>query len=114
MCTQNLCFEKKIYQSFSTENIQFVQLKKSVYCMGMFSQYTPQCWAFSRALKTEKLIGPLFPGPRGAVDTNEWCIIHKQTLKGFQLQLFQHCENNSLFGLSGWLYLKHFLHVMTS
>ena len=30
--------------------------------------------AFTRALKFEKLKAPLFPGPRGAVDTNDWCI----------------------------------------
>ena len=37
---------------------------------------TPQCRAFSRALKTEMLNVPLFSGPRGAVDTNDWCIIN--------------------------------------
>ena len=38
----------------------------------------PQCWAFTRALKIEKLNAPLFPGPRGARDIgdiNDWCII---------------------------------------
>ena len=34
-----------------------------------------QCRAFSRALKTEKLKAPLFPGPIGAGTTNDWCII---------------------------------------
>ena len=34
----------------------------------------PQCRAFSRALKTEKLKAPLFPGPIGAGTTNDWCI----------------------------------------
>ena len=34
---------------------------------------SPQCRAFSRALKSEKLKAPLFPGPVGA--TNDWCII---------------------------------------
>ena len=34
-----------------------------------------QCGAFSRALKFEKLNAPLFPGPGGAGDANEWCII---------------------------------------
>ena len=33
----------------------------------------PQCRAFSRALKVEKLKAPLFPDPRGAGDTNDWC-----------------------------------------
>ena len=35
----------------------------------------PECRAFSGALKIEKLIAPLLPGPKGAVDTNDWCII---------------------------------------
>ena len=39
----------------------------------------PECRAFSRAfsraLKIEKLKAPLIPGPEGAVDTNDWCIM---------------------------------------
>ena len=35
---------------------------------------TPQGRAFSGALKNEKFKAPLFPGPRGAGDTNDWCI----------------------------------------
>ena len=31
------------------------------------------CRAFSRALKIEKLKAPLFPGPGGAGDANDWC-----------------------------------------
>ena len=34
----------------------------------------PQCKAFSRALEIEKLKAPLFRGPEGAGDTNDWCI----------------------------------------
>ena len=32
-CTHNLCFEQKLekYQNFSTENFQFLKLKKSLY-----------------------------------------------------------------------------------
>ena len=33
-----------------------------------------QCQAFSRALKIEKLKAPIFPGPGGAGDANDWCI----------------------------------------
>ena len=33
-----------------------------------------QCRAFSRALTIEKLKAPLFPGPGGARDANDWCI----------------------------------------
>ena len=36
---------------------------------------SPQFRAFSRALKTEKLKAPLFPGPVGAATTNDWCIM---------------------------------------
>ena len=33
--------------------------------------------AFSGALKIEKLKAPLIPSPKGAVDTNDWCIKHQ-------------------------------------
>ena len=33
-----------------------------------------QCRAFSGALEIGKLKAPLFRGPKGAVDSNEWCI----------------------------------------
>ena len=36
--------------------------------------------AFSRALKIEKLKAPLFPGPKGTVDTNDWCIRLKYSI----------------------------------
>ena len=39
----------------------------------------PQCRAFSRALEIEKFKAPLFRGPEGAGDTNDWCIIPKKT-----------------------------------
>ena len=32
---------------------------------------TPECRAFSGALKIEQLKAPLIPGPKGAVDTND-------------------------------------------
>ena len=35
---------------------------------------SPECRAFSGALKIEKLKAPLIPGPEGAVDTIDWCI----------------------------------------
>ena len=37
---------------------------------------SPQCRSFSRALKTEKLNAPLFPGSVGAGTTNDWCITY--------------------------------------
>ena len=33
----------------------------------------PQCRAFSTALEIETLKAPLFRGPEGARDTNDWC-----------------------------------------
>ena len=38
-----------------------------------------QCSDFTWALHMEKAISPLFPGPRGNVVANEWCIIAKNT-----------------------------------
>ena len=60
--------------------IQMVQviivnlLGAGAFCRGFTINVSPQCRAFSRALKTEKLKAPLFPGP-GAGTTNDWCII---------------------------------------
>ena len=36
--------------------------------------FAPECRAFSGALEIEKLKAPLIPGPKGAGDTNDWCI----------------------------------------
>ena len=45
---------------------------------GFTTNFARQCRAFSRAfsraLKIEKLKAPLFPGPGGAGDANDWCI----------------------------------------
>ena len=41
---------------------------------GFTTNLARQCRAFSRALKIEKLKAPLFPGPGGAGDANDWCI----------------------------------------
>ena len=45
---------------------------------GLFAGFTTnvalQCRAFSRALEIEKLKAPLFRCPKGAGDTNDWCI----------------------------------------
>ena len=41
---------------------------------GFTKTLARQCQAFSRALKFEKLKAPLFPGPGGAGDANDWCI----------------------------------------
>ena len=42
----------------------------------------PEFRAFSRALKIEKLKAPLIPGPEGAVNTNDWCIISPIDVRG--------------------------------
>ena len=34
--------------------------------------------SFTRVLKIEKLKAPLFPGPGGAGDANDWCIMPYQ------------------------------------
>ena len=48
----------------------------------------PQCRAFGRALKNETLKAPLTPGPEGAGDTIDCCIIHSVLLMGhFQTML---------------------------
>ena len=41
---------------------------------GFTKTLARQCRAFSRGLKIEKLKAPLFPGPGGAGDANDWCI----------------------------------------
>ena len=45
------------------------------FCRDFTTIFVPECRAFSGALKIEKLKAPLIPGPEGAVDTNDWCII---------------------------------------
>ena len=83
------------------EFIQMVQPEVQVICCssllaisvgaGAFSRdftinLSPQCRAFSRALKTEKLKAPLFPGPVGAGTTNDWCIIYIPNKIGMTLE----------------------------
>ena len=65
---------------------KFIQMVQVICCSswlsssaGAFSSdfainLSPQCRAFSRALKTEKLKVPLFPGPLGAGTTKVWRI----------------------------------------
>ena len=65
----------------------------------------PQCRAFSGALKNEKLNAPLFLGPRGAGDTNDWCIIRKNTFISF-------CMTFPEFRLEGFFFIFQFNHRM--
>ena len=44
------------------------------FCRAFTINVVPQCRAFSRALEIEKLKAPLFRGPKGAGDANDWCI----------------------------------------
>ena len=48
------------------------------FCRDFTINLSPQCRAFSRALKTEKLKAPLFPV--GAGTTNDWCITGQSVL----------------------------------
>ena len=45
------------------------------FSMDFTINLSPQCRAFSRALKTEKLKAPLFPGPVRAVTTNDGALL---------------------------------------
>ena len=45
------------------------------FCRDFTEKKSPQCRAYTRALQMEKSISPLFPGPKGAVVANDWCII---------------------------------------
>ena len=38
---------------------------------------SPQCKAYTRALKSEKALSPPIPVGGGAMDTNDWCITTK-------------------------------------
>ena len=86
----------------------------------------PESWAFSRALKIEKLKGPLITGPLGAVDTNDWCISHNCLLgrcciaghgvtfisllkKNFPLRLIQ-----EELVVSYWLKNGYLIHVLVN
>ena len=49
-------------------------LGAGAFCRAFTTNVAPQCRALSRALEIEKLKAPLFRGPEGAGDTNDWCI----------------------------------------
>ena len=66
---------------------KFIKMVQVIFCSSLLStsggggfssaftiNLSPQCRSFSRALKTEKLKAPLFPGPVGAGTTKDWCI----------------------------------------
>ena len=55
---------------------------------GFTKTLARQCRAFSRALKIEKLKAPLFPGPGGAGDANDWCIMLVQSYYPIMHQSF--------------------------
>ena len=72
----------------------------------------PECRAFSGALKIEKLKAPLIPGPEGAVDTNDWRIIHVALFRCFSvftdvsLWKLVHKISKEPFEVGSW-YLTH-------
>ena len=49
----------------------------------------PECRAFSGALKIEKLKAPLILGPKGAVDTNDWCTRQRKTWHIFVFVMYK-------------------------
>ena len=60
----------KGFRSFVVLHLNIV----SLWGRGLFTGLLPQMWPFSWALEIEKLKSPLFWGPKGAGDTNDWCI----------------------------------------
>ena len=71
--------------SNSLEHLSSLPFIVSPQRAGAFSRefnknLVPQGGAFTRALKFEKLKAPLFPGPKGAVDSPDWCITVKPCL----------------------------------
>ena len=58
------------YSNDSGHLLIFITFSRDV-----ITNLVPQCRAFSGALKIGKLKAPLFPGPKGAVDSNDWYII---------------------------------------
>ena len=69
----------KGFRSFGVLHLNIVSLWGRGLYAGLLPQnVAPQCRAFSRALEIEKLKSPLFRGPEGAGDTNDWCIIGLQ------------------------------------
>ena len=57
-----------------------VNLRGMAFSRDFSINLSPQCRAFSTALKTEKLKAPLFPGSVGAGTTNEWCISARESI----------------------------------
>ena len=47
-------------------------LMYDAFSRDFITSLTPQCRAFSMALKIEEIKAPLNPGPRGTGDTNDW------------------------------------------
>ena len=66
----------------------------------------PECRAFSGALKIEKLKAPLIPGPEGAVDTNDWCIMPEN-----QDIFFRQVERQDVFFFSSKVKAGLFLFI---
>ena len=75
--------------------------------------------AFSRDLKIEKLIAPLFPDPRGAGDTNDWCITQNNKQKYIGNLFFNETKNTNFLYVFAFIVncimnnvvLKYFLNL---
>ena len=57
---------EKIYSNDSGQLLFFILISSAPGGRGLLAGVLPQCRAFSRALKIEKLKAPLFRGPEGA------------------------------------------------
>ena len=83
---------------------QFIQIVQVICCSSLLStsrggagafsrdftiKLSPQCRAFSRALKTEKLKAPLFPGPVGAGTTNDWWLVRFHFVLDYSLSVYK-------------------------
>ena len=72
-------------------------LGAGAFCGALTTNVAPQCRAFSRALEIEKLKAPLFRGPEGDGDSNDWCIYYTEK-EQFIIQSLNHLLfNYSLF-----------------
>ena len=63
-------------QVISFSSLLSVPGRAGAFSRDFTTSLAPECRAFSGALKIEKLKARLIPGPEGAVDTNDRCIIY--------------------------------------
>ena len=82
----HICISRSFFFNFKSKHLNIscvvfvgVQEYRDIYSCIIYAKgwdsntLAPQCRAFRRALKIQKLKAQLFPGPEGARDTNDWC-----------------------------------------